>query len=291
MTLKELLNNKKMVYIKDYLMIIIGTLLMSISINMFLLPNKITTGGASGIGTILYYLMEIDMSLTILVINIPLFIIAIFKLGFKFSFKSIVATLLFTLFLDIFTFASITRNTSIDFFNSAIYGGIILGFGLSIVFKAGASTGGTDLIASIIKKQNNFININKVMLYIDGAIILLLIATFNDINIVLYSVIAIYVSSKVIGFVFEGINYTRIVNIITIENKLIVNDIFSKLNRSVTITKSLGGYTNKEYTIIMCLVTIPELSDIKKIVKNYDKNAIIYVTSANEVIGNGFKDI
>lgn len=122
----------------DGFLIVIGAYIMSVAINLFLLPNKITTGGASGVGTIMYYLFDINISLTILIINIPLFIIALKKLGFSFSFKSIVATLLFTIFLQVFTYNGFVLKNRTDMFISSVYGGLLLGLGMSLIFKAGA---------------------------------------------------------------------------------------------------------------------------------------------------------
>lgn len=275
----------------EYLYIIIGTYLMSLSVNLFMLPNKITTGGATGIGTILYYLMGINMSLTVAVINIPLFIIAIKKLGFKFSFRTIIATLFFTVFIEIFKYETIIKSSNVDTIISAIYGGIILGIGLSLVFKAGASTGGTDLIANIIRKNNKQLNINQIMLCIDAVIIIILIITLKNINIGLYSIISIYISSKLIEFIFEGVNYTKVITIISNSSKEISEDIIKILNRTTTLSNVKGAFNDKIQTKITCIVTMPEIARVKNIVKKYDNNAIVYVINTYEVLGNGFKPI
>ena len=237
--MKNKIKSYKIKLIIDYIYIIIGAYLMSLSVNFFLLPNMITTGGITGIGTILYYLYNINISVTMVVFNIPLYIIGVKVLGIKFTFRSIIATILFTIFLEVLTYESLTRNINTDIIISTIYGGITLGIGLSLVFKAGASTGGTDLIANIINKYNKNLNIDKLMLYIDGFVILLLIIILKDLNLGLYSIIAIYLSSKMISLIFEGINYTKVINIITKNNKKVINYIITDLNRSATITRCI----------------------------------------------------
>jgi len=274
----------------DTVLIVVGTFIMSLSINFFMLPNRITTGGASGIATILYYKLNFNMGLSILIINIPLFIISVKKLGFKFSFKSIFATVLFTAFIDLLTYNNYVLNNRTDMFISSIYGGLVLGLGLSLVFKAGASSGGTDLLAHILQKKGGTLNLSRIMLYIDMIIIVVLMILFNDISLGLYSAISIYISSKIIAVVFEGINYTKVINIITKNNDAITNQIIDVLKRGATVTKCIGAYSREEYINITCIVTLPEISKVKKIAYEIDSNALIYISNANEVWGKGFKN-
>jgi len=284
------MNSKISKFITDIVLIVIGTFIMSISINFFLLPNKITTGGASGIATILYYKFNFNLGLSILIINIPLFILSIKKLGFKFSFKSIFATFLFTIFIDLITYNNYILHNRTDMFISSIYGGLVLGIGISLVFKAGASSGGTDLLAHILQKRGGTLNLSSIMLVLDLIIITGLIIEFKDINLGLYSAIAIYISSKTIGIVFEGINYTKVINIITKKNDAITNQIIDVLKRGATVTKCIGAYSREEYVNITCIVTLPEISKVKKIAYEIDSDALIYITNANEVWGKGFKN-
>ncbi|MEG1363471.1 MAG: YitT family protein [Clostridia bacterium] len=270
--------------IYDIILIIIGTYLVSLSISMFMLPNKITTGGASGIATIIYYLSNVNIGLTVILVNIPLFIIAIIKLGIKFSIKSIISTILLSVFLEVFKY-----NTSgFDLFISCIFGGIILGIGISIIFKAGASSGGSDMLAQIIKKYTNINNISTLLLSIDFIVILLLVITFKNLSLGLYSLIAIFISSKVIDYIFEGVNF---INVITKNDDKITNNILDKLKRGATVTKCIGAYTRDEYINITCIVTMLEISKVKNIVKECDDNALIYITNAHDVYGKGFKNI
>lgn len=273
----------------DGVLIAIGTFLMALSIKFFMLPNKITTGGASGIATILFYKFNFNMSISIMLINIPLFIMAIRKFGLKFIFKSLIATLLFTFFVEAIDFNTYVLTYRIDVLISALYGGLLLGFGISLVFKAGASTGGSDLLAQILQKKDGTFNLSKIILIIDSLIITGLIIVFNDINLGLYSVIAIYVSSRMISLVFEGVNYTKVVNIITKNDTSITDNIIDGLKRGATVTKCIGAYTKQEYINITCVVTLREIAKVKQIAYEIDPNAFIYISNTNEVWGNGFK--
>lgn len=273
----------------DGVLIIIGTFIMAVSINFFLLPNKITTGGASGVATILYYKFNINMSVSILLLNLPLFIISIKKFGLKFSLKSIITTILFTIFIELVNFNDYILHNRTDMFISSIYGGLLLGIGISLVFKAESSSGGSDLLAQILRKKGGTLNLSKIMLSIDSIIIAALMIEFKDINLGLYSVVSIYVSSKMVDLIFDGVNYTKVVNIITKNNTEITNEIIDVLKRGATVTKCVGAYTMEEYINITCVVTLREIARVKRIAYNIDPEAFIYISNINEVWGKGFK--
>ena len=276
--------------IKEILLIIIGTYIMCVGINLFLLSNELTTGGATGIATITYYMLDIPIGLMVALINIPLFIIAIFKLGMRFCIKSIFATGMFTLFLETAEFTRILNKTSTDLIISSIFGGIFVGLGISLVFKAGASTGGTDLVAQILRNRKGAkLNISTTILIIDSLILLALLLAFKNLNNVLYSIIAIYIQNKIIDLVFDGINFSRIVNIVTHRDNNIIKDINEQLQRGVTVYPCKGGYTNDDKINVTCVLNLYEMSKLKEIILKNDPEAFTYITSANEVYGNGFK--
>lgn len=277
--------------IYDFFMIIIGTFLVSFGINLFLLPLQLTTGGVSGIATILYYKLGISMGVTVIVLNIPLFIISIVKLGIKSSIKTIIATLLLSFFLDAFKYETLLRRNVSDLFTSCIFGGIIIGVGLSIVFKAGASTGGSDLLAQIIYKSFPVQSLSQVLLIIEFFIISATVIAFQNVNVGLYSLIAMFISTKMVDLMFEGSYYTRVVNIITKKPNEISDEILTELKRGVTLTKSIGARTKEEYTTLTCVITRPQVAKIKKIIRENDKEALMYIATTNEVLGKGFKSI
>ncbi len=281
---------KRINILLDLFFIILGVYLISIGTNIFLLPNKMTTGGASGIATILYYTLNIPMGLSIVIINLPLFLISIYKFGFKFSFKTIAATILLSIFLEVFKYNDIIENSPTDLFTSCIFGGILTGLGLSIVFKAGASTGGSDLLAQIIFKMIRVEKLSNILIIIEVVIISSIIIVFKDINIGLYSLVALFISTKVIDLVFSGVDYVKVVTIITKKTDKIIEPILNDLKRGATVTNSLGAHSKEEITTITCIITRPQIAKIRSIIHDNDSDAIMYITSAIEATGNGFDD-
>lgn len=275
----------------DTVYIVIGTYILSFAISVLLVPLKLSTGGASGIATIFYYLYNIPLGVTVMIINIPLFLISIFKIGIKFSAKSIITTTLLSIFLDIFDYSSVINMLNVDLFLASIYGGILIGLSLSLLFKAGASSGGSDLLAQIIYRLTKIQSLSQILLAIDSVIILSIVVVFKNTNLGLYSILAIFVSKKVIDVVFEGIYHTKVVNIITKNKEEITNDVLTDLKRGATITKAKGAYTSDEYNLITVIITLPEVSKLKQIVNKYDKSALVYILNANEVLGHGFKQM
>lgn len=281
---------KRINILLDLFFIVLGVYLISIGTNIFLLPNKMTTGGASGIATILYYTLNIPMGLSIVIINLPLFLISIYKFGFKFSFKTIAATILLSIFLEVFKYNDIIENSPTDLFTSCIFGGILTGLGLSIVFKAGASTGGSDLLAQIIFKMIRVEKLSNILIIIEVVIISSIIIVFKDINIGLYSLVALFISTKVIDLVFSGVDYVKVVTIITKKTDKIIEPILNDLKRGATVTNSLGAHSKEEITTITCIITRPQIAKIRSIIHDNDSDAIMYITSAIEATGNGFDD-
>lgn len=277
--------------INNTIYIILGCLIMTFSINVFLLPNKLSTGGASGVATILYYKLGIPMGLCIILLNIPLFIISVSKIGFRFSIKTIITTILLSVFLDICKFESLINYFKVDLFISSIFGGFLMGIASSLILKADASSGGSDLLAQIIYRVKSTQSVSQIMLAIDTGIILTIVVVFKNINLGLYSIISIFVSKKVIDVIFEGIYYTKIITIITDKPRQIIDQIFVKLNRGATINEVTGAYSGQKFSQVIVIVTLPEMVQVKKIVAKYDSRALIYIYSANEVLGKGFKEL
>lgn len=288
---EKLKKHKSYYLVVDFILITVGAFLMSMGMNLFLLPHKLTTGGASGIATVIYYLFHIPAGIVILIINIPLFIISLTKLGLKFSIKTIVSTILYSVFVDIFTFNSLVANTNIDLFTACIFGGAIVGVGLSLTFKAGASSGGSDLLAQIIYRFTSIQSISQILLVIEVIIISSVIFVFKDVNLGLYSILSMFISTKVIDILFEGIYYTREVKIITRKKDEIITKILDELGRGATITKSIGAHSNEQVYMITCVITRPQIAKIKSIIRSCDKEALLYITTVNEAIGTGFKSI
>lgn len=278
-------------FLKDIILLAIGAYIISLGTNMFLLPYKMTTGGASGIATIMYYIANIPMGVTILIVNLPLFLFAIIKLGKVFTIKTIISTVLLSVFLEIFKYDQIIAKNSVDLLIACIFGGLICGIGLSLTFKAGASSGGSDLLAQLIYKLTSVQSLSQVLLVIELVIISAVIVVFQDLNIGLYSIISMFISTKVIDIVFEGVNNTKVATIITKKTDAVVEPILTELKRGATITNSIGAHTGEENTTITCIITRSQIAKLKQIIRENDSNAILYIYTVNEAIGKGFKNI
>lgn len=265
---------------------ILGSLIMAFATAQFLLPNHLSTGGFSGIATIVYYLLNIPIGTTNFVINIPLLILAYFKIGKYFVAKAIGGTVLLSLFLNVLEgLPALTEDRLL----ACIYGGILMGLGTSLIFKASASTGGTDLITTIVKKYKAEARTSNVVIIFDTIIVLLNVLFFRTIEVGLYSAIAIYLMGKIIDISFEGINFSKMIFIISDKFLEISNNINEDLRRGTTGLYGKGMYTNKERTVLLCIANRSEVAKIRKIVEKIDKNAFIIISNAREVFGKGFK--
>ena len=274
-------------YALEYIYIIVGAFLMAVSTALILLPNQLSTGGISGISTILYYLCNYPVGLTMLLINVPLFVIAMVKVNKRLFFKSILGTILLSVFIDLLENLSPITN---DRFLACIYGGIIMGIGTAIILKAGASTGGTDLLSYVIRAYNNKFKSSRVIIIADTIIIFFNIIFFKEIEIGLYSVIAIYLMGKMIDIIFEGIYFTKIMFIISEKYEEISKEIGILVKRGSTGIYSKGMYSGKQNVMLFCVASRKEVAEIKQIIKQVDKNAFIVTTDAIETLGKGFSE-
>lgn len=280
----EELKTKK--FIKEYFIITTGALIMAIGVSLFLLPNELSTGGFSGLGTIAYYVLKFPLGATTLVLNIPLLLIAYFRISKELFLKSIYGTIALSFFIDI-----LDRLQPIihDRFLGCIYGGILIGVGTAIILKVNGSTGGSDLLSYVIKSFKPQYKSGTLILIIDVIIIALNVFVFKAIDIGLYSAIAIFLMSKMIDLIFEGINFTKVLLIISPEYKKIAETIGKNIDRGSTALYSKGMYTNEDKMTLLCVGSRNEAYNIQYIAKQIDKNAFIIIMNAREVLGKGFK--
>lgn len=273
-------------YTIDVLQIVVGTILMASGTAFFLLPNKLSTGGFSGIATIFYYFLNFNMGVTILVLNAPLFILACFKIGIKFLSKAIIGTILLSLFIDTFTRFGVATG---DRLLASIYGGIITGIGTAIVLKANASTGGSDLLAIIIRKFKPHFRTSNLIMIIDASIVILNVIFFKQLEIALYSAIAIYLMGKVMDIFLEGIHFAKMIYIISDKNEDISKKINEDIGRGATLLYGKGMYKKEKKNVLLCVASRNEVGQISQIIKKIDKHAFTIISNAREVIGKGFK--
>ncbi|MGL4789781.1 MAG: YitT family protein [Anaerotignaceae bacterium] len=277
----------------EYIFVVIGTLFISAGITVFFSPNNMVIGGFSSLGIILKSLTAdlfeggIPISLTNLVLNIPLFIVAIIILGKKYISKTFFATLFFSLALEI---TSLIPPFLGDLTLICIYGGILDGIGMGFILRASSSTGGVDLLATLIQKKIPYYSIASIMFIINAIIICIGFFAFG-IEKAMYSIIAIFISTKVVNLILEGLSFSKAALIISDKSEEIAKSIMSKQDRGVTALSGRGMYTGESKDVLLCIFGQKELIAIKTIVKEIDPKAFIVLTDIKEVMGEGFKSI
>lgn len=266
---------------------ILGSAIMAFGVASFLLPNQLSSGGFSGIATIIYYLFEIPMGTMIIAMNIPLFLFAGYRIGKRFFIKSLIGTISLSVFIDLIDkYPPITT----DRFLASIYGGVIIGIGTAIILKVGSSTGGTELVANLIKTYNPYITISKYLTIIDIVIVTLNVVFLGHIEIGLYSAITIYLYGKMVDIIFEGIYFTKLLFIISDKNQEISDAIVSEVGRGVTGLYGKGMYKNNDKLILICAASRRDVYKIKDLARKIDRKSFIVVANAREVVGKGFKE-
>lgn len=275
------------IFIMESLETIVGAFIMAVAVSFFLLPNELSSGGFSGIATIIYYLFQLPMGITMLILNVPLFLFATFKIGKSFFVKSIIGTVSLSLFIDwLNQFSPLTNDKIL----ACVYGGIFSGIGTALILRAHASTGGSDLASILVKEYKPNFRTGNLITMIDFGIVLLNVVFLKNIEIGLYSAIAIYLMGKVIDILFEGIYFTKLLFIISDESDKIAKLIERRVKRGITGIYGKGMYTNSEKLVLMCAIGRNDLSEIKAIVRKIDPQAFLIITNSREVLGFGFKE-
>jgi uncharacterized membrane-anchored protein YitT (DUF2179 family) len=285
---------------KEYLWIILGSVITGFAINIFLVPHKIAPGGVTGIATVIFYLSGeiLPVGTIMLLLNVPLFIFGMKFIGRKFIVRTLFSTIFLSVIVDIaepITSQIIARleleklASSPDYMLHVIFGGFFMGLGLGMVFKSGATTGGTDLAAKMTHHFIPSLSMGKALLFIDGAVILFAAIAFNSILLALYSMLALYISSKIVDVILDGVNFAKVVYIISDHAEEIADNIMKELDRGVTALNGTGMYTRSDKKVLFCVIQRGELQELKKLVKKHDPSAFIILGDVTEVLGEGFK--
>ncbi|APC49241.1 YitT family protein [Virgibacillus halodenitrificans] len=267
----------------EYFQIIVGATLVGLSYNLFLLPSKLAAGGISGISTILYELYNLSPAYTQFLINIPIFVIGWLALGKDFSWKTLLGT--FWVPFIIWLSADIPYTITNPLLG-ALYGGIILGTGLGIVYKGNGSTGGTAAIAQIVKKFTG-LSSGYSQLIVDGFVVISSIIVFN-LELTLFALMCIYITSKTIDIVQLRTSATKLIMIITEEEEKTQSLIRENIDRGLTKVRSVGGYSNMDKTMILCVAEQQEAIQLKKILQKQIPTSFVIFLNASEILGRGF---
>ncbi len=283
-----------------YSLIIIGSFILAAGFVFFINPYHIVPGGVYGIGIVVHYLIpQIPIGLFGLALNIPLTLIGVKVLGPRFGIKTVVGMVLTSLLMDLLTFLvgedpKTMLGGSIDLSNdillASVFAGVLIGFGLGLIFKAKATSGGSDIIAMIAAKYTRM-PLGQLMIYVDSIIVLFGLIIFRDWKIPLYSWIVIFITGKVIDIVLEGVSYDKTLFIISDKYEEISSKILNDLNRGGTFINGNGMFNNAEKKIIFTVVSRRELAMLEEFIHQIDPNAFLTVMDANEILGKGFKSL
>ncbi|HHU48195.1 MAG TPA: YitT family protein [Clostridiales bacterium] len=269
--------------INEYLLIVLGCLLTALSFNFFFIPNQIAPGGLSGIATVLYHIFGFPVGVTTLVLNIPLFIAGIRQLGGHFGIRTLLGTILISVFIDLIKVPALTNDSLL----ASIYGGFLVGVGLGIVFRMNASTGGTDLFAKIIHKYFPSISIAWVLFAVDFLVVLaasLLLGPSSG----LYAIVSLALSARAIDLVQEGLNTAKAFFIISDHAEAISERIIREMERGATMLEGRGAYTGVNKNVILCVVRRTQITQLKGMINEIDPAAFVLVADVREVMGEGF---
>ncbi len=282
--------SKKTQFLLDIVMVCLGTIVMGFAFSFFLSPNNISTGGFSGLAMIINELLSkigitfLSNAVIYFILNIGLFLYAMKTLGRKFAIKSLIAIIAYSLFMQVFEFIPVCTYEPLI---SAIYGGILMGCGVGLVVRFGASTGGGDMIASIVRRYKPNFSIGQIVIIIDAFVVLASMIVFpNGLEILPYTIVALAIAVYATDFVNDGYKKVKAYYIITNNPDAVSAKIMEKLHRGCTMQKAIGMHEKAERYILTCLVSKYQTTLLRRIVKDIDESAFVYATSVNEVIGS-----
>jgi len=270
---------------KSLLLTILGTMITGLGIGMFLTPNKIVGGGASGLSTILYHTIGVPPGVSFFAINILFLVVGLKVLGKDFIFKTLLGASLLSAFVQVFSYFPIyTENLIL----ATIFGGVLYGLGIGMSFAAGASTGGTDIIGRLIQVKFSFIPIGKMLLFIDGIIILVSLMIFKNVELTLYGIISLFIQSYSIDFIIGKLNVSRLAFVITDKGEEISKKLVSTSPRGVTLIDAMGAYTDTKKQMLFCALKESEAEEFQNKILSIDETAFIVFSESQRIKGNGF---
>ncbi len=272
----------------DLLVSVVGSALVGMGLSVFTVPNDIAPGGVSGLATALAYITPIRVSVWTVALNVPLLIGAWRMLGRRSLLYTLLCTGLLSLFIELSDtlLPAYTNNALL----AAIYGGGIMGLGVGILFLRNISTGGTDLLALMLKKVLPNVNNGTLLLGVDTVVVLLAVVIFRDIDVALYSIVAIMASSRIIDLLAEGADYAKVIYVVTDRGEAVAEALNTQTSRGSTVIPAYGGYTGDGKQVIFTVTRRTVLTQTLRVIKQADPRAFTFVTDSTEVHGEGFKE-
>ncbi len=274
----------------DLLYYTVGSFLFAVSVNCFSAPNHLAPGGITGIATVVHYLLpSVPIGGGIFLLNIPLLLTAWLKIGHAFTVRTLVCTVLSTVVMD--TLAPVLPVYTGDLFLVAVMGGVLSGLGLGLIFLRGGSTGGTEIVARLLEHKFPYVSVGKLLLTVDAVVIVLSAFVFQNAESAMYAAVLVFVTSVLVDALVYGSNGGKLVLIFSKRHEEIACAILQTMNRGVTKLRSRGGYTGEEGEVLLCAVSRTQMYPLRQLVVQIDASAFLVITSAEEVLGQGFRSI
>ncbi len=273
--------------LRDFTYSFIGSISLALGLVFFLIPNKIATGGVAGLAIVLHYVIDLPTGLIMLILNIPLLLVGLKYLGKKFLLKTLFAIVAMSFFTDFFAinlhFQALTHHLML----ATLYGGLLVGIGLGLIFKGDASAGGGTILARVISQKSRF-KTGQVLLTIDIFVISSAAITFQNIELALWGFITIFIASQLVDLILTGKPYAKVIHIVTNEIESIGEHIISDLGRSATILNARGLFSGEPKNLLLVVVDSSQIYKLRDIVRLHDHNAFMIVVDAKEILGQGF---
>jgi len=268
--------------------LIVGGIIYALGFALFLIPHHIVPGGITGISMILNILFNTPVGIVSIILNIPVFIIGMKVLGISFGFLSAIEIIFTNLLIDFLTLSIKIPSPTDNEILGAIYGGCLLGLGIGLILRGGGSTGGTDIIGRVFNRFTN-ISVGMWIMIVDSVVITAAGVATNSFELVLLGYLSLFLFSKVVDLVLEGMDYARAVFIISEKSEKITEEVYKKMRRGVTVIDGYSPYTKEKRPVIMCVITKKETIDFKSLINKIDKDAFVILTDIFEVLGRGFR--
>jgi uncharacterized membrane-anchored protein YitT (DUF2179 family) len=272
----------------DYALLTVGAALLAVNIDLFLIPNKIVSGGATGLATVLHIQFGLPTGVIVLIINIPLLVLGFrYAGGLRFAIRTAYATVLMSVLTDLFVpwLATIPPITQPLLFT--LYGGLLDGIGMGLVFRGQGTTGGTDVVARLLNRLRG-VPLGQTILVVNSAVLILAVIAFG-LEPAMYALILTFVAARVVDVVQGEADYNRTAIIISAQAHAIKAAILSEMERGVTLWSGQGGYTGRDLEVVYCVVARTEISILKRLIRSIDPHAFVVIADASEVLGEGFR--
>lgn len=271
--------------IRQYIGMTLGVLVTAVAMNLFFIPHKIAAGGISGLATVLHYLFQFPVGAIMLAFNVPIFIFGLKIFGARYGVNTLYCAAMLSVFID--ATASVTPVVTGDILLNALYGGVMTGVGMGLVFRFRGNTAGTALLAAIVNKLFH-ISVGQALLIFDGVVVAFAGITFRSPELALYAAISIFVTSQIIDLVQEGPATSKAFLIVAEKPDELARRIFEKIDRGVTYLSGRGGFTGRSREMLLCVVDTSEVTELKELIYQHDPKSFLIVTEAHEVVGEGF---